>query len=416
MDEFPKPEHDPQPRRSPEPAAIGGHGLTCGPELQLGLRRLNDRIATEADVFDPSLESIVAAETAVSCFEDVPSLRGYALDDLVKRGTFLETVFLLLYGELPSEEFLADFQGLLTDAAELPAAVAQFIASLPLNASSLDVLRTAVTAMSHFDLQPGDDHTGAAAAQAVRLLARLPLALCERQNSWHNREICDGDGELSFAANLLTMLTGQEPTSLAEAAFEAALTVTAEQGLDASALAARAAVSTGGDLFAAITAAMAVWGGLHQGGPRPEILDWLSSAQTDPAAHVRRAHAQRHTPPGFDVRQSVAGDPRAASLTPLCRRLAVATGHERLEMAASAVEKAVAQQFNCGPTLDWPLTRLLHYLELEPDLFKAVTAVARVAGWAAHAIEQSSHNQLFRPRSRYIGPGERKFTALEERG
>jgi citrate synthase len=347
----------------------------------------------------------------------VKNLRGYALCDLARQASFPEVAYLLLHGELPDVERLADFQSMLVESAELPSAVGDLLTALPLNVPPMEVLRTAVSALAHFDPQPDERDRTAAANQTLRLLARLPLALAVRQSASTMNPAAEPDEDAGYAANVLAMLTGREPSAEAEAAFEAALIVSAEQGMDASTLAARAAVSTGGDLFAAVTAAMSVWSGPLHGGPRTEVLDWLVKAsKTDPEARVRREIGQGHAFPGFDARLTAVGDVRAAWLTPYCRRLAAETENESTEQAAETVERLIGEETGAGPTLDWPLTRLLHYLGFDPDLFKAVAALARVVGWATHAVEQSEHNQLLRPRGRYVGPPRRPFVPLDERG
>ncbi|MBA3314774.1 MAG: hypothetical protein M3552_10385 [Planctomycetota bacterium] len=385
--------------------------------LRIGLRLLTDRIATEAEVFDPSLESIVAAETSVSSFDDAPQLRGYELEALVRQASFCEVAYLLLCGGLPEVERLADFQSVLAESAELPSAVSELIAALPLNVPPVEVLRTAVSMLAHFDPQPDEHDRVAATNQVLRLLARLPIALGVRQLAWSNGPAAEIDADGSYSSNVLHLLSGREPTAEAEAAFEAALILMAEQGLDASTLAARAAVSTGGDLFAAMTAAMSVWSGPLHGGPRAEVLEWLLRAnESDAESFVRRKISQGHAFPGFDARLGVLGDMRAAWLAPYCRRLAMETGHNAVEQTADVVERLIAEETGAGPTPDWPLTRLMHYLGFDPDLFKAVAALARIVGWSAHAIEQSERNQLLRPRGRYIGPPNRAFLPLDERG
>lgn len=380
--------------------------------LRLGLTQLTERISTEAEVFDPSLESIVTAETAISTFDETPALRGYPLLHLARQASFPEVAYLLLSDDLPNSEGLADFQSILAEAAELPEAVADLVTALPLNVSPMEVLRTAVSSLAHFDPQPDERDRLAATNQTLRLIGRLPLLLALRQSP---RESVDADA--GYAASLLSVLTGVEPTATGETALEAALILSAEQGLDASTLAARAAVSTGGDLFAAITAAMAVWTGPLHGGPRPEILDWfLSAAAGDLPGSIRRQIDQGHAFPGFDLRLTTAGDVRAGWLTTFCRELAVETGNSALEESAEIAERLIAEETGAGPTLDWPLTRLLYYLGFEPELFKPVAAIARLVGWSAHAIEQAERNQLLRPRGRYVGPKQRPFVPLDERG
>lgn len=385
--------------------------------LRIGLRALTDRIATEAEVFDPSLESIVTAETSVSSFDDTPHFRGYELEALVRQASYCEVAYLLLCGELPEVERLADFQSVLAESSELPTAVSELVSALPLNVPPIEVLRTVVSMLAHFDPQPDEHDREAATSQVLRLLARLPIALGVRQLAWSNRPAPEIDPDGSYSSNVLHLLSGREPTADAEAAFEAALILMSEQGLDASTLAARAAISTGGDLFAAMTAALSVWSGPLHGGPRAEVLEALLHAhEHDAATFVQNEVSQGHAFPGFDVRLGMLGDIRAAWLAPYCRLLAGETGHAAIEQTAEVIERLIVEETGAGPTMDWPLTRLMHYLGFDADSFKAIAALARIPGWAAHAIEQSENNQLLRPRGRYIGPPHRPFLPLEERG
>lgn len=392
----------------------GGPEYVAG--LRLGLRLLTDRIATEAEVFDPSLESIVAAETSISTFDDGSRLRGYDLDDLMRRATFAEVAYLLLEGDLPDAERLSDFQSVLSESAEVPTAIFELVSSVPFHVPSLEVIRTSVSSLAHFDPQPDDRDRTAIVNQTLRLLAKLPKILAARQANSKNRASIDADADSSFAAYFLESVTGHEPTPEAEAAFDAALILVAEQGLDASTLAARAAISTGGDLFSSVTAALSVWSGPLHGGPRSEIINWLLNAtEVGPEVYLQNEISQGHSFPGFDTRLSGVGDVRAASLTPYCRQLANQVGQNRLEETAERLERRIGERTGAGPLLDWPLSRLLRYLGLDSELFKTVAAVARIVGWAAHAAEQAERNQLLRPRGRYVGPPSRPFRPLDER-
>src|SRR5690606_31817970 len=132
--------------------------------------------------------------------------------------------------------------------------------------------------------------------------------------------------------------------------------------------------------------------------------------------YVRKEISQGHSFAGFDLRVAGVGDLRAERLSRLCGELAVSKGQNEVEQAARVIERVIGEEVGAGPSIDWPLSRLLWYLGFDPDLFKAVAAIARDPGWAAHAIEQSEHNQLPRPRGRYVGPARRTFVPLEERG
>lgn len=384
--------------------------------LRLGLRLLTDRIATEAEVFDPSLESIVAAETSISTFDDGPRIRGYNLGDLMRRASFAEVAYLLLERELPDGERLADFQSVLSESTDVPEAITGLVSSLPLHVPPLEVMRTALSSLAHFDPQPDERDRTALVNQTLRLLAKLPRVLAARIADAKVRPMVEPDCDLSFTAYFLECLIGREVSPEAEGAFDAALTVVAEQGLDASTLAARAAVSTGGDLYTAVTAALSVWSGPLHGGPRAEVIKWVRQAiEFGPEDYLQNEFSQGHSFAGFDVRLLVVGDQRAAWLKPYCRELADRSGQSRFEDAAALLEKRIAEETGAGPTLDWSLSRLLMYLGVDANFFKAVAAIARIVGWAAHADEQADRNQLLRPRGRYVGPPSRPFRPLEER-
>ena len=110
---------------------------------------------------------------------------------------------------------------------------------------------------------------------------------------------------------------------------------------------------------------------------------------------------------GFGHRVYKHADPRAAILKRYCRELARELNEDRWEAIAEPIERAVTAQKKLPPNVDWPSARLYHYLGLPVRLYTPIFAMARVAGWAAHCIEQIDHNRLMRPRGRYIGPTRR---------
>ena len=99
-----------------------------------------------------------------------------------------------------------------------------------------------------------------------------------------------------------------------------------------------------------------------------------------------------------------------------CRQLAETTGNEELEDLADAIRHAVAEHYGLLANLNWPAARLLHYLDISPELFSSLFVVSRLVGWSAHVIEQYENQSLIRPRSRYNGPDERPFVPVDQRG
>ena len=119
---------------------------------------------------------------------------------------------------------------------------------------------------------------------------------------------------------------------------------------------------------------------------------------------------------GFGHRVYKTGDPRTRILSEYCTRLAAEFGDDRWERIAAPIEKAVTTTKNLPPNVDWPSARLYHYMGLETDIYTPIFAMARVAGWAAHIIEQLDNNRLMRPRARYTGPPNRQVKPIDQRG
>jgi citrate synthase len=370
------------------------------------------------ETYFPGLEGVIAGETAISTIEDGLSYRGYDIEELAREAQFTEVAYLLLYGELPSQEQLADFQSILSESAELPDAVVRLIEEIPVHAGAMDVLRTGISAISHFDPQLGDDGRDAWIGQTVRLLAQIPLLIAARHRLARGLELVEPSPELGFAANLLHVITGRQPAALEEKALDVSLVLYAEHEFNASTFTARTVTSTGADLFSAVTAAVGALKGPLHGGANERVMEVLGEVGAAKHAEkwVRAALAQKRRIMGFGHRVYKTGDPRAVILRDYCRQLAERRGDVELEDIADTIERIVRQEKGLPPNLDWPSARLYHYLGLEIELYTPLFVASRVVGWAAHVIEQAENNRLIRPRSRYTGPPSRKFVPLRERG
>lgn len=369
-------------------------------------------------VYHPGLEGVIAGETAICTVGDGLRYRGYDIHNLAASATFPEVAYLLLHGELPSREQLADFQAVLSEAAELPPAVVSLLESTPLHAGGMDVLRTAVSALGNFDPQADETHHEASLAKATRLLACIPLLIAARHRLSAGLPLCEPRGDFSFAGNLLYLITGNAPNEAAERAMNISLILYAEHEFNASTFTARVVMSTQSDLYSAITAAIGALKGPLHGGANERVMEVLEEVGTPANAEswVRQALKEKRRIMGFGHRVYKTGDPRAVILREQCRALAGSVNREDLEDMADTIETIVRDEKGLPPNLDWPSARLYHYLGLEVPLYTPLFVASRVAGWAAHAIEQSENNRLIRPRSQYTGPEPRKFVPLDDRG
>jgi len=366
----------------------------------------------------PGLEGVIAGETAVSTVDGGLLYRGYAVEDLARESSFLEVAYLLLYGELPLQEELADFQSILAESDEVDPSILEFLSHIPLNVPAMDVLRTGVSALAHFDPQLSDEGTDANRAKAIRLLARIPVLIAARHRASRGLPLVDPNSELSFSANLLYMITGKEPSPLFERAMDVSLILYAEHEFNASTFTARVVTSTQSDIYSAISAAIGALKGPLHGGANERVLEVLQEVEAthDAETWVRDALAKKRRIMGFGHRVYKNGDPRAVILREYCRQLAEESGSLELEQIADTIESHVRGEKGLPPNLDWPSARLYHYVGLSVDLFTPLFVASRVVGWSAHVIEQSENNRLIRPRSNYTGPQHRNYVALPERG
>ena len=366
----------------------------------------------------PGLEGVIAGETAVSTIEGGLHYRGYAIEDLAEYASFLEVAYLLLHNDLPSPEQLADFQSILTDEMEVPKPVLTLIGEMPIHISAMDALRTGISALAHFDPQVDENTRSANIAKSRRLLAQIPVLIAARHRLAQGKKLVKPDPELSFAGNLLKMITGKQPKESHERAMDISLILYAEHEFNASTFTARVVTSTMSDLHSAITAAVGALKGPLHGGANERVMEVLEEVGTAANAEpwVRNALKQKRRIMGFGHRVYKEGDPRAVILHQNCAELAAEAKKQEMEIIANTIEEIVNEEKGLPPNLDWPSARLYHYIGLEVPLYTPLFVASRVTGWAAHVIEQSENNRLIRPRSQYTGPEPRVFKPLSNRG
>jgi 2-methylcitrate synthase/citrate synthase II len=366
----------------------------------------------------PGLEGVIAGETAISTVDRGLTYRGYSIEDLAGKASFLEVAFLLLHEDLPSQEELADFQSVLSESDDVDPSILAFLAEIPLHVPAMDVLRTGVSALAHFDPQLDDDGVEANRAKAIRMLARIPVLIGARHRGAHGLPLVTPNPELSFSGNLLYLITGKEPSPAHEQAMDVSLTLYAEHEFNASTFTARVVTSTMSDIYSAITAAIGSLKGPLHGGANERVIEVLGEVPSPQAAEewVRDALAKKRRIMGFGHRVYKDGDPRAVILREYCQKLAEESGSTELEQIADTIESHVRAEKGLPPNLDWPSARLYHYMGLPVELYTPLFVASRVVGWAAHVIEQAENNRLIRPRSNYTGPKERQFAPLRERG
>ena len=364
------------------------------------------------------LDGVIAGETAISTLNDGLHYRGYAIEDLVRDATFTEVAYLLLHGELPTAEAFADFRAILAESAEVPDAVIQLLHELPLHIAPIDVLRTSISALGHFDLQVNENDATANLGKAIRLLGQIPVLIAARDRLTRGLELVESDSELSFAGNFWSLLHGRLPSAREERALERTLICYADHEFNASTFTARIVASTGSDLHSAVTAAVGALKGPLHGGAIENVWEEIRQVESpsDAEKFVRDAILKKRRIAGFGHRvYRDRFDPRAVLLKEVSRELATTDEQQQLEEIADVIEAAMWKHKELRPNVDWPTARIYHSLGFDAELFTPLFVAARVIGWSAHVIEQQSANRLIQPRSNYVGAKARAFVPLPDR-
>jgi citrate synthase len=377
-----------------------------------------------SEEYHPGLEGVIASETAIANIEGrngagVLEYRGYRIEDLAGQVSYEETAFLLLHGDLPNRKQLLEFDTRLRANRSLPEPLLTLLRQIPRHVNPMDMLRTTVSVLSHFDPDmdaPTTDHA-ANVRKAERLIAQMATAIAYRERVRLGLSPIAADARLDHAANFLFLVTGKTPSETMRKAFDSSLVLYAEHELNASTFSARVTVSTLSDIHSAIVAAIGALKGPLHGGANEEAWRVLESVGSPENAErwIASALARHERIMGFGHRVYKHGDPRAVILKTFCQALSREVGEDKWERIAEPIERAVVDQKHLPPNVDWPSARLYYYLGLDVDLYTPIFAMARVAGWSAHTIEQIDHNRLMRPRGRYIGPIHRRVPTIDER-
>ncbi len=356
------------------------------------------------------LEGVVATTSSI-CYIDgdqgVLAYRGIDIHELADNSNFEETCYLLWFGRLPKRNELKELRDRLAEERKLDASILSLMRMAPKHVLPMDVLRTAVSALSFYDPDGKNNDRQANVNKAIRLTSQIAMIVAAYDRIRKGSNVVEPDRSLSHAANFLLMLNGTQPSATAERALDIALILHADHELNASTFAARVTAATLSDMHSAVTSAIgALKGPLHGGANEAvfHILEAIDSSGADPVEYVKGMLAQKKKIPGFGHRVYHTEDPRATHLRKMSRDLGQSSGQAKWFEASKRIEEFVKADKKLNANVDFYSASTYHALGIDVDLFTPVFAVSRVSGWTAHVIEQLEDNRLIRPRADYIGP------------
>src|SRR5436190_2330838 len=368
------------------------------------------------------LEDVVVSTSDI-CFIDGREgrlvYRGYDVNDLVEHSSFEEVVYLLWHGSLPTRKELDVHVKALSATAtrKLPPGLIVLLRALPKKTTPMEVLRTGVSALSAFDPDAADNSREATARKAVRLTAQMPTLVAAWERIRRGKPLVAPDPRLNLSANFLYMMSGKKPTPLATKTFDVALILHADHEFNASTFAARVTAATMSDMHSAITSAIGALKGPLHGGANEQVMIMVDKIK-DPAkaeAWIRKAIADKARIMGFGHRVYRVEDPRAKHLRRLAAELGRQAGDESKVKVLHTVARVMTEEKHIYPNVDLYSGAGYAAMGIPTDQFTPIFAMSRVAGWAAHVLEQHGNNRLIRPRAEYTGATRATYVPIAQR-
>jgi citrate synthase len=368
------------------------------------------------------LEDVVVSTSDI-CFIDGHEgrlvYRGYDVDDLAAHSSFEEVVYLLWHGALPSKKEYEVFYKTLSSSANrrLPPKLIALLRTLPRKTTPMEVLRTGVSALSAWDPDAADNSREASVRKATRLTGQMPTLVAAWERIRRGRAPIAPNPRMSLAANFLYMMSGKKPTALAVKTFDVALILHADHEFNASTFAARVTAATMSDMHSAITSAIGALKGPLHGGANEQVMLMVEKIK-DPAkaeAWIRKAIADKMRLMGFGHRVYRVEDPRAKHLRRLAGELGRQVGDESKVQILNTVARVVTEEKHIYPNVDLFSGAGYAAMGIATDQFTPIFAMSRVAGWAAHVLEQHGNNRLIRPRAEYTGATRATYVPISQR-
>ncbi|MEW9675490.1 citrate synthase [Lentibacillus sp. L22] len=365
------------------------------------------------------LEGVVATQSSISSIiDDQLTYVGYRIDDLAENSSFEEVVYLLWNLKLPTKQELDDFKADLADNMELPDGVIDHLHSYDLSTvHPMAALRTAVSLLGLYDDEADVMDEAANKRKAMRLQAKIATVVTAFARIRKGKEPVKPKKNLSFAANFLYMLNGEEANDIEVEAINKALVLHADHELNASTFTARVCVATLSDIYSGVTAAISALKGPLHGGANERVMAMLEEIGEEDNAipYIKQKIANKEKIMGMGHRVYRNGDPRAKHLKHMSKELTKITGQSKWYNMSVKIEDYIKEEKGLPANVDFYSASVYHSLGIDNDLFTPIFATSRVSGWLAHILEQYDNNRLIRPRAEYVGPQTQEYVAIENR-
>jgi len=369
------------------------------------------------DTKNIGLRGIPVADTRISNIDGEQGkliYRGYDILDLTKNSNFEEICYLLLHDELPTKSEYGDFTSKLKEARYIPKQMQINMGNWRKDADPMDMLQAFVAALAgYYDEEFSNKESSY--ERATNLIAKVPSIVASWQRIRHGKDLVDPKPELSHAANFLYMLNGEVPDSEIEKIFDICLILHADHTFNASTFAARQVASTRAHMYSAASAAIGALSGELHGGANYEVMRMLLDIKTEDRVESwvkeKMDGGQRIMGMGHAVYKTY--DPRALVLKELSKKLSEKLKDPWFNITQKVEQTTIAEMkkrkdTDIYPNVDLYSASVYYMLKIPMDLNTPIFAISRVAGWAAHIIEEkfaeaAPKPALYRPKAVYVG-------------
>ena len=401
-------------------------------ELAIDVQKL--RSQTGLITLDPGFGNTGSCKSSITFIDGEKGIlryRGYPIEDLAEKSTFLEVAWLLIHGELPKREDLAGFRDEVTRHTLLHENFRRFFAALPKDAHPMPVCSASVGALSTFYQLPETD--AVLHDQIVRLIAKMPTIAAYSYKHSIGQPFVYPNNRLDYASNFLRMMFGTPAEEyvvdpVLAGALDLLLILHADHEQNCSTSTVRLVGSSHANLFASIAAGIsALWGPLH-GGANQQVMQMLEDIERHEGSaerFVEKAKDKNDTARlmGFGHRVYKSYDPRAAILKKSCHEVMQRTGVESrlLDIAMKLEEIALKDDYFVSrklyPNVDFYSGIIYKALGIPENMFTVMFAMGRLPGWIAQWLEmrRDPDFRIGRPRQVYTGSTKRSYVPMERR-
>ena len=383
--------------------------------------------------YDPAFMNTASCKSAITFIDGEKGIlryRGYSIDALAEKSNYLESAYLVLYGELPDEAELRDWTRNITHHTLIHENIKRFMAGFHYDAHPMGMLVSTVAALSTFypDAKELSSKEGRQ-QQIYRLIAKMPTIAAFAYRYSIGMPYAYPDNDLSYTGNFLNMMfkmteSKYKPNPVLERALDILFILHADHEQNCSANAMRSVGSAQPDPYVSVAAAAsALYGPLH-GGANEQVLRMLKTIGTKDRVpeYVKRAKAGEFRLMGFGHRVYKNYDPRARILREMSSQVLEVTGRNPLldvaiELERIALEDDYFVQRKLYPNVDFYSGLIYQAMGFPVDMFPVLFAIPRTSGWLAQWLEMlgDDEQKIARPRQVFTGYDKREYVPVEKR-